>query len=37
MSKPKPTVASDGCTTARDRCGFGHMHQWGLGGFKTDD
>lgn len=38
MSKPKPTVASDGCTIHRDRCRFGHMHQWGLGGFiKTDD
>lgn len=33
----KPMIASDGCTTHRDRCRFGHMHSWGLGGFiKTD-
>lgn len=34
----KPILASDGCTTHRDRCNFGRPHFWGLGGFiETDD
>lgn len=38
MSARKPMVASDGCTSHRDRCNFGGMHTWNLGGcIQTDD
>jgi hypothetical protein len=38
MTTSVGTVASDGCTTHRDRCNFGHAHTWNLGGFfETDE
>ena len=38
MTKRKPMLATDGCTTHRDRCNFGGSHGWNLGGFiETDE
>lgn len=37
MTKRQEMQASDGCTTHRDRCKFGHAHTWNLGGFIETD
>lgn len=37
-TKKRTMIATDGCTTHRDRCQFGHSHTWNVGGFfETND